>query len=184
MELNAFNENGTMLAVAGRRGYVHLVDWTAGAEQVVGSVKLPKGSVRSLWWARSRNGDEKTLLTLGDDAQIFEWDIGERRCVRRWTDEGGFGSSLLSGDPKGKYLAVGSSTGFVNIYDHSTVTKDAGSSPKPVKSIGNLVTAISAMRINPSAEIMAIASGIKKDQMRMVRIPLSFLHISSAEFVV
>lgn len=173
MEVNAFNETGTMLAVVGRRGAVHIVDWTTGAEQVIATLKIPKGTIRSLWWARSANDNKDTLLTLGDDAQMFEWDIGERRCTRRWADEGGFGSSLLTGDVKGQYLAIGSTTGYVNVYDHAESRKNA--KPKPVKSIGNLVTAISALSINHSAEVMAIASGVKKDQMKMVsshRMPL------------
>jgi U3 small nucleolar RNA-associated protein 18 len=102
METCAFNSGGDVLAVAGRRGYVHLVDWRTGGGQVVGSVKANTG-VRALWWLP--NGRE--LMTLGEDAEAYLWDIGTRRCVHRWKDDGGFGSRVLVGDRSGKYVAIG-----------------------------------------------------------------------------
>src|SRR5882762_6630499 len=50
MEVAAFSAAGDVLAVAGRRGDVHLVDWQSGAGQVVGSVRA-NARVRALWWA-------------------------------------------------------------------------------------------------------------------------------------
>ncbi|KAI0367456.1 hypothetical protein BV20DRAFT_950183 [Pilatotrama ljubarskyi] len=101
MEICAFDHTGSVLAVAGRRGHVHLVDWRAGGGQVVGSVKMNTGA-KSLWWS----GEE--LMTLGEDSEVYVWDVGERRCIRRWKDDGGYGSQLLTGDRARKYLAVGS----------------------------------------------------------------------------
>lgn len=88
MEVTAFSPGtGDMLAVAGRGGYVHLVDWKSGAGQVVGSLKCGGGGggVRSLWWPSAQQ-----LAVLSGDAEVYLWDVGERRCVRRWKDEGGF----------------------------------------------------------------------------------------------
>lgn len=107
MEKCAFSPSGEVLAVGGRRGYVHLVDWTAGGAQVVGSVKMNAG-VRALWWAHGRWGEAgRTLMTLAEDSTVYVWDVGERKCVRRWQDEGGFGSRMMCGDPSGRYLAIG-----------------------------------------------------------------------------
>lgn len=90
--------------MAGRRGYVHLVDWKSGAGQVVGSLKMNAG-VKSLWWAEGGSGRE--LMSLSDNAEVYVWDVAERRCMRRWQDEGGFGSRVIEGDGSGKYLAIG-----------------------------------------------------------------------------
>ncbi|KAI0662344.1 WD40 repeat-like protein [Cubamyces menziesii] len=100
MEICAFDSTGSVLAVAGRRGHVHLVDWRTGGGQVVGSVKMNAGA-KSIWWS----GDD--LLTLGEDSEVYVWDVGQRRCLRRWKDDGGYGSHLLAGDRPGKYLAIG-----------------------------------------------------------------------------
>ena len=100
MEVCAFDQTGSVLAVAGRRGHVHLVDWRAGGGQVVGSIKMNAGA-KSLQWT----GQE--LLTLSEDSEVYVWDVGQRRCVRRWKDDGGHGSQILCGDRTGQYLAIG-----------------------------------------------------------------------------
>ncbi|KAI0761625.1 WD40-repeat-containing domain protein [Trametes elegans] len=105
MEICAFDPTGSVLAVAGRRGHVHLVDWRAGGGQVVGSVKM-NSAVKSVWWF----GEE--LLSLGEDSEVYVWDVGQRRCTRRWKDDGAYGSQLLTGDKSGKYLA----TGYVKMF--------------------------------------------------------------------
>jgi len=104
MHVCAFNGGGDLLAVAGRRGYVHLVDWRSGSGQVVGNVKANNtGGIKALWWLP--NGRE--LMTLGEDAEAYLWDVGTRRCLHRWKDDGGFGSRVLAGDRSGSYVAVG-----------------------------------------------------------------------------
>ncbi|PCH33187.1 WD40 repeat-like protein [Wolfiporia cocos MD-104 SS10] len=103
LEMCAFDPTGSVLAVAGRRGHIHLVDWRGGQGQVVGSVKMNVG-VKSLWWA---GGGRSELMTLGEDAEVYMWDVGGRKCVRRWNDDGGYGSRILGGDRAGQYLAIG-----------------------------------------------------------------------------
>jgi U3 small nucleolar RNA-associated protein 18 len=106
MEISAFNPTGEVLAVAGRRGYVHLVDWKSGAGQVVGSLKMNAG-VKSLWWTRGGSGEGRELVSLSDNAEVYVWDIAARKCTRRWQDHGGFGSCVIDGDRGGKYVAIG-----------------------------------------------------------------------------
>lgn len=107
MEHCAFDPSGNVLAVTGRRGYVHLIDWRSGAAQVVGSVKMNSG-VQSLWWNRHPGSDASSeLMTLGSDAEVYVWNVGERRCVKRWREEGGYGTTVMSGDANGRYLCIG-----------------------------------------------------------------------------
>ena len=92
MEICTFDPSGSLLAVAGRRGYVHIVDWkSAGAAgQVVGSVKMNAG-VRAVWWVGGQQGgggvlgssstgydggggygggEKPKLVTLGEDSEV------------------------------------------------------------------------------------------------------------------
>ncbi|KAF5347039.1 hypothetical protein D9758_011627 [Tetrapyrgos nigripes] len=133
MEISSFSTTGSMLAVAGRGGYVHLLDWPSssggiGSGQVVGSLKCAGtgGGVRGLWWvppsssvpvlgatgAEEENSREH-LAVLTGDAEVYIWDVAERRCVKRWRDEGGFrgagrvfaGSSFARGAKS--WMAIG-----------------------------------------------------------------------------
>lgn len=112
MELSAFSPYpGDILAVAGRGGHVHLVDWKSGAGQVVASLKCGAagGGIKSLWWVPASSSPSSDpsplgsslvepssassrphLAVLSGDAEVYLWDVGQRRCVRRWKDEGGF----------------------------------------------------------------------------------------------
>ncbi|KIK15415.1 hypothetical protein PISMIDRAFT_640852 [Pisolithus microcarpus 441] len=103
MEMCAFSPDGDILAVAGRRGYIHLVDWRSGSAQVVAGLKA-NAAIKSLWWSRVQDGE---LLSLTQDSQVYVWDVRQRKCVRRWQDEGGFGSRIMSGDQQGNYLSIG-----------------------------------------------------------------------------
>lgn len=103
MDLCEFSPDGDVLAVAGRRGHIHLVDWRSGAAQVVASLKA-NSPVRSLWWSRACDGE---LLSLTEDSQVYVWDVRTRKCVKRWQDDGGFGSRIISGDKQGNYLSIG-----------------------------------------------------------------------------
>lgn len=134
LEVTAFSPHtGDVLAVAGRGGYVHLVDWKSGAGQVVGSLKCGGGGggVRALWWAHDMGGpvsalgsgggeNRRLLAVLSGDAEVYLWDVGERRCVRRWKDEGGFRGAgrAMAGSvagASGGWLAVGSAYCFLGI---------------------------------------------------------------------
>jgi U3 small nucleolar RNA-associated protein 18 len=65
-----------------------------------------------------------------------------------------------------------SATGFVNVYasENIAVASDSvDTRPKSLKAIGNLTTSISTLRFNHDAQLLAIASNVMKDQMRLVR---------------
>ncbi|GAA5837474.1 hypothetical protein JCM11251_002117 [Rhodosporidiobolus azoricus] len=162
---------GDVLAVGGRRGYVHLVDWSSSGVsrggQVIGEVKM-NVAVKGIAWQR----EGKELLTLGEDSEVYVWDIGTRKCVDRWRDEGGFGSVALETSKNGEWTAVGSSTGIVNLYDSSSRGQYAqGGERKAKKGIENLVTSISSMRFNHDAQLVALASKTNKDQLKLVHLP-------------
>ncbi|KAG2023963.1 CGI-48 family protein [Coprinopsis cinerea AmutBmut pab1-1] len=198
LSLTSFSTHGDMLAVAGRGGYVHLVDWKTGAGQVIGSLKCSSagggagaGGIQGMWWippgfsdggvngvlggedGAASAGANSKLAVLTGDAEIYIWDVGQRRCVKRWQDEGGFRSAakVLAGSSGGAgYLAVGSNTGYVNVYGSEAFNEHTGK-PKPLKAIANLTTPISSARFNYDAQLLAIASKEKKDSMRLVHLP-------------
>ena len=111
MELFKFSPDGSIVAVAGRRGYVHLLDWGSNGTgrmggssggQVIGNVKI-SSAVKGISW--NRNGCE--LIVVGEDAQVYSWDLGTRTCIDRWADDGGFGPTSVESDRADRYFAIG-----------------------------------------------------------------------------
>ena len=107
---------------------MHLVDWKSGAGQVIGSMKCASGGggggggIHGLWWVPAAGADgvlggesgsghdEKHLAVLTGEAEVYIWDVGQRRCVRRWKDEGGYRSAgrvLAGGGGASGYMAIG-----------------------------------------------------------------------------
>ncbi|KAM0790775.1 hypothetical protein ACM66B_004625 [Microbotryomycetes sp. NB124-2] len=170
LERFKFSQDGDMLAVGGRRGYVHLVDWSAGGVskggQVFGEVKM-NVAVKGIAWQR----EGKELLTLGEDSEVYVWDVGTRKCITRWRDEGGFGACTLETDNSARYTAVGSTTGIVNLYDPSSTVPDSGAERKAFKAIGNLTTTVTSIKFNHDSQLLALASRTNKDQLKLVHLP-------------
>ncbi|KAF4566537.1 hypothetical protein EYR36_011968 [Pleurotus pulmonarius] len=178
IEHHAFDPSGgSLLAVAGRGGYVHLVDWGSGSGQVIDSLKM-SSAVKGLWWDDGQSvGGGDYLVSLSNDSEVYIWDVGSRRCVRRWRDEGGFrGAGLMlagSAHSGQASLAIGSNTGLVNVYGSEALEPSpnraaTSSNPKPLKTLGQLVTSITSLRFNRDGQILAMASREKKDALRLV----------------
>ncbi|CAG9330593.1 unnamed protein product [Blepharisma stoltei] len=112
--------------------------------------------------------DENTLLTGGDEGEIYLWDISMRRCIRRFCDEGSTKITCMS--TCGDYLATGSTNGVVNLYN--TKNDDFSlPSPPPIKSVMNLTTAIDGVTFNHNAEILAMYSRWKRDAVKLLHVP-------------
>ena len=91
-----------------------------------------------------------------------------------------------------------SNTGFVNVYGSDSFaplsssilgsdTSNTRISPKPIKQVANLTTAISTVKFNYDAQLMAIASQERKDAMRLVSnrvLGIPFSPFGSPSFVV
>ena len=73
---------------------------------MIGSDKM-NSPVRALCWTRGRGGSQSQLLSLSEDADVYHWDVAERRCINRWKDDGGFASLTMSTDKSDNYLSIG-----------------------------------------------------------------------------
>lgn len=202
MERFQFSPRGDILAVGGRRGYIHLVDWSSSSQggngnggQVIGDVKM-NVAVKGLAWQK----DGKELITLGEDSEVYVWDVGMRKCISRWRDEGGFGACGIESSKEGNYTAVAlvsfynfvprlglliyfislfsSTTGIVNVYNnndpsYSPSSMVQGAERKAIRAIGNLTTSVTSMKFNHDSQLLALASKKNKDQLKIVRFSLS-----------
>lgn len=109
--------------------------------------------------------DEETLYSGGSEGDLYEWDLRMRRCVRRFADEGSTQVTALSATES--HLAVGSSSGVVNLYDRRGAKFMEG---LPEKSLLNLTTSVDGVSFNSSSELLLMHSRWKKDALRLVHV--------------
>lgn len=146
------------------------------------------GLAEFAWWRDSRG-----MSIAGKNGEITEWSVAEQRAVARWQDEGAVGTTTiaLGGDNgqagsaigKDRWVAVGSSSGIINIYDRrawlvSSAAKTAAADdqvvplhPKPTRTLDQLTTPTSHLAFSPDGQILCVASRWKKDALRLVHLP-------------
>ena len=153
-------------------GNVNVLD--ANTSQWVAEVRVEgKGGVADFeWWG---DGEGLTLTSKGGEA--VEWDGRSKRIVARWMDEGAVGTTVIATGGKGggpkdlggnRWIAIGSSSGIVNVYDRRGWSRDTiPANPTPTKVFDQLTTPISHLLFSPQGQIMVMASHWKKDALRL-----------------
>lgn len=91
---------GRYIAFLGRDGYVVLVSYKT--KQWIANLKM-NNSVRSVAWG----ADGEKLWSVGGDAEVYQWDLRTRECVKRWADNGGFKPCVMAVSENEEYYAVG-----------------------------------------------------------------------------
>lgn len=153
---------GKYICVIGRFGEVHLLNYSS--KELLFTFKQEHPST-----AVAFTTDSMRILSHSSDAQINIFDIRSQKVLHRFYDEGCVNGSSLTISPNGQLLASGSEQGVVNIYQADQLTKSAN--PKPIKTLFNLTTAISATKFNHSSEILAYASKHIDDAVKLVHLP-------------
>ncbi|KAF9934781.1 U3 snoRNP protein [Linnemannia zychae] len=161
LEKFALSPCGTYIAFLGRDGYIILV--STKTRLWVKNLKM-NGNVRAVAWS----SDSRFLYSVGGDAEVYQWDVNLGKCLHRFMDDGGFKPTCLAVSPDDQFFAVGSRSGIVNVYNRTCLETRT---PKPLRAIGNLTTAIHNLRFNHDSQILAISSKSRKDQLRLVHIP-------------
>eukprot|EP00735_Rhodelphis_limneticus_P006608 TRINITY_DN19035_c0_g1::TRINITY_DN19035_c0_g1_i1::g.13942::m.13942 TRINITY_DN19035_c0_g1::TRINITY_DN19035_c0_g1_i1::g.13942 ORF type:complete len:544 (+),score=140.96,sp/Q9FMU5/UTP18_ARATH/47.02/4e-134,WD40/PF00400.27/13,WD40/PF00400.27/2e+02,WD40/PF00400.27/0.0013,WD40/PF00400.27/0.13,WD40/PF00400.27/47,WD40/PF00400.27/1.8e+02,eIF2A/PF08662.6/50,eIF2A/PF08662.6/2.8,eIF2A/PF08662.6/2.8e+03,DUF4591/PF15261.1/3.6e+02,DUF4591/PF15261.1/5 TRINITY_DN19035_c0_g1_i1:77-1633(+) len=154
--------DGQLINFFGNDGFSLLVSMKT--KQLIGTMKM-NGSLR----AAAFTPDSSKLYTSGGDGQVYIWDVKSRQCMHRFADEGAVHSTSIAIDPTGTYLAAGSDSGVVNLYNLDSCAQSA--TPKPLKAILNLTTTINSLNFNKDGQILAFSSELKKDSFRMFHTP-------------
>lgn len=169
------------LVGSGRKGGGSINILNASTTQWISEARVEgKGGVADFaWW-----GDGEGMTILGKGGEATEYSVPERKVVARWIDDGavgttvialggaGSGAKSLGGD---RWLAVGSSSGVVNLYDRrSWVEKKElkiPERPQPTKILDQLVTPTSVLEFSPDGQVLVMASRWKRDALRLVHLP-------------
>ena len=173
-------------------GMLNIVN--VGSMQWIAQARVDgRGGVADFAWWSDGNG----LTIAGKDGQVTEWSMVTRRTVGIWRDEGSIGGTVMAlGGRNGpaelggdRWVAVGSTSGVLNIYDRNelvvkqqkkqTEGQSSGSTsaveikklPTPTRSFEQLTTSISVVAFSPDGQLLAFGSQHKKDAMRLVHLP-------------
>ncbi|KAF2853875.1 U3 small nucleolar RNA-associated protein-like protein [Plenodomus tracheiphilus IPT5] len=191
MEYFSLSPNGKYMALRGSSrkggGVINLLD--AQTLQWATQVRVEsRGGVADFaWW-----GDGMGLTIAGKSGEVTEWSV-EDGIVGRWVDEGAVGTTVIAlGGKSGRdswlggdrWVAIGSSSGVVNIYDRRAwAANDAAvegaadvnggipKAPKPLRALGNLTTPISHLHFSNDGQVLAMASRWKNNALRLVHLP-------------
>ncbi|RCH94460.1 U3 small nucleolar RNA-associated protein 18 [Rhizopus stolonifer] len=153
---------GRYIAFLGSSGVVILVSYVT--KKWYGNLKMNK-MVVSVDWSLDGN----FLFGLNSEGEVYQFDVQNKECVKRWVDDGCIGPTVLRVSPDEKYFAVGSSTGIVNIYDRSILNPEE-IKPKPFRIIQSLTTRIGTIQFTHDSQLMAISSPSKKDQLKIIHV--------------
>lgn len=53
------------------------------------------------------NNDGSRLFSVGDEGEVYVWDMNRRQCIHRFVDEGCIQGTSLAVSTNSQYLAVG-----------------------------------------------------------------------------
>ncbi|CAK9442066.1 uncharacterized protein LODBEIA_P58380 [Lodderomyces beijingensis] len=166
------SSGGKFIGMVGNSGWFNLVNAATG--QWIKGFKI-EGTVVDFDFAY----DESFVAVVNSAGDVWEFELlgklsskSENKTIRKWSDDGGVGITRikLGGWNSSRWVAIGSNNGIVNLYDRSTFTSDK-ISPKPFKTVENLVTSISSLVFNADGQLLAIASRGKRDAFKLVHLP-------------
>ncbi|KAL9041172.1 MAG: hypothetical protein Q9180_001457 [Flavoplaca navasiana] len=180
MERFKISPCGRWMGLVGSRrrgaGLINVLD--ARTSQWIAEVHVESnGGVADFeWW-----GDGEGMTVIGKGGEAVEWDGRQRKVVGRWIDEGAVGTTVLAMGGRGsgakgiggdRWVAVGSTSGVVNVYDRKTWgSGKVLSGPKPCRAFDQLTTPISHLAFSPDGQLMVMASRWKRDALRLVHLP-------------
>jgi U3 small nucleolar RNA-associated protein 18 len=170
-------------------GMINVLD--SGTAQWIAQVRVDgRGGVADFaWWS---NGEGMTVASK--NGEVSEWDGRQRRIIARWLDAGAVGNTVIAlGGCSGRdhlggdrWVAIGSTSGIVNIYDRRDWAAAAAAgakgnasaqddstqagvprSPMPVRVFDQLTTPVSHLVFAPDGQMMVMASRWKRDALRL-----------------
>ncbi|VEU20072.1 DEKNAAC100356 [Brettanomyces naardenensis] len=163
--------DGKYIGLMGNSGWINLL--LAKTGQWVRGFKI-EGTLVDFDFSHTTKPDSGSgssssafLVVINSGGEIWEFDVATGDILSRWTDNSGVGVTKIrigGYNDNNRWLAVGSNTGIVNIYDRMKENKLIGT-------VENLITTISSLEFNKDGQLLCIASRDKRDALRLVHIP-------------
>jgi len=159
LETMAVSPDGSLLSFIGNDGHVLLV--SQKSKQLVGNVKMNEGAHCATF-----SSDGNHLYSGGNRGRVYCWDLRTRRLMYHFQDKGSLWTRSLAVAAQHGKIAVGSSSGVVNVYDLAELHGQRR--PEPEKEVMSLVTAVDGVSFNHDGQLLAFFSRRKRDAFRLL----------------
>jgi len=157
----SLSPDGKFIVFHGSYGRMHLI--SAQSKEWISTLSM-NGSVAAIDFT----SDGQTMYSIGNDGEVYVWDLNTRSCVHRFVDDGCIDGTSIAVSKNNQYLATGSYSGVVNIYNRNNLSDKR---PTPLKSIMNLTTPCTKALFNSTTEILALSSNYTESAVKFVHLP-------------
>uniref|UniRef100_A0A0N5AJP8 WD_REPEATS_REGION domain-containing protein n=1 Tax=Syphacia muris TaxID=451379 RepID=A0A0N5AJP8_9BILA len=158
--LFAISDDGKYMAVQARNEIYVLSVTTMEVVCVLSSLS----AARSLQFFPTSSN---SLLAFTETSEVCLWDIRNAAGLRSFRDDGGVAGRKLRISSNSQFVACGSNTGIVNLYE----TKDLyQSSPKPIAVYDQLTTEVGDVVFSKDTQILLMSSEVKADAARLIHL--------------
>jgi len=168
----AMSRDGNLLAFLSDSGRINIAQ--NSTLQSMGTIHVPSDIVA----AEFDPNDTSKLYTASHDSIVRLWDTRMMACVDQLRDEGAIHDTALA--VSGNYVAVGSDSGIVNVYEKSTFCESEGDDNNngsgirtgvPKKTLENLTTPIHEMAFNDDGKLLTFSSRLMNDAVKIAHMP-------------
>uniref|UniRef100_A0A1I7SYX8 U3 small nucleolar RNA-associated protein 18 homolog n=1 Tax=Caenorhabditis tropicalis TaxID=1561998 RepID=A0A1I7SYX8_9PELO len=165
IRLFAISHDSQFLAIAGHNSHVYVLHSTS--MEHITTISLP-ANASCIKFFPTHNSELWIICETGKVVIANIGLSGNKTTQHTFTDDGAVHGTTLAISHHGDYFATGADTGFVNVYSgHSCRESET---PRPLFNVSNLVTSVSSVAFNSDAQLMAICSNIKENQLRLVHV--------------
>ncbi|CCE64774.1 hypothetical protein TPHA_0I02730 [Tetrapisispora phaffii CBS 4417] len=178
------NETHGIILLQGNNGWINIIHATTGVWLTACKIEGVLTDFCIDYKPLAGSKFQTILIAANTSGEIWEFNLSKNNEVqRRWKDAGGMGITIIqvgggtntanffpvsSGKIKtNTWLAIGSESGYVNIYDRRNKFENI----QPVASLDQLTTTISSLVFSSDGQILCMASRAVKDALRLVHLP-------------
>lgn len=154
--------NGEYFVAAGKFGEIFVLD--SKTKELQYTLRQENKST-----AITFSTDSSKIFSHSNNSEVSIFDVRSQSMMHKFYDDGCLRGSTITVSPNGSLLASGSEEGVVNVYNYDEVFTTK--LPKPIKTIMNITTAITALKFNPTSEILAMSSNLVDESLKMVHFP-------------
>ena len=159
----ALSNDNQWIAVCGSKHRIHLM--SNKTKEIVADLKI-----NSQTSTLTFSPDSSKLFSHSGEGKVYVFDLRKNnRCVHRFIDEGCITGTAIDISPNQQYVCCGSDSGIANIYDYNEIL--VNQTPKPLKTIGNLVSNLNKCKFNHNTELLVLSSDEAENAVKLVHLP-------------